>query len=68
MPTQPPRQPSDGRVEVIRVGDTKIGITVVTDNVEQQIVMGEHNAWRILALLALMLGIPMPKSFGKIKM
>lgn len=63
METQPKRHPLDGEVSVWR--DTANGccltVTVYTGGFRQEIRMGEFNAWRLLAMLATVLGVELPK-------
>lgn len=61
---QPHREPSDGQFTVERVGG-KVLISVTTDDVEQTIVMGEFNAWRVFGTLAMFFGVRLPKKVAK---
>jgi hypothetical protein len=71
----PERKPGDGRVRVERLREMPaeshpelwpdIVISVVTNDVEERIVMSEHNAWRVFGMLSLVLGIPQSKAAGK---
>lgn len=65
MSTQPPREPGDGSVAVDRLPDGKLTICVETDGERQYITMGEYNAWRVFAMLSLMLDIDLPKKITK---
>lgn len=69
MPKMPERKPTDGAVSVERIfGNDPVAdlaLAVVTDGTEQRITMSEHNAWRAFGMLAVMLGIPLPKDIGK---
>ena len=60
----PDRQPTDGPVSATRENGN-IRIAVETAGERRSILMGEHNAWRIFGLLAVMLGLPMTKEVGK---
>jgi hypothetical protein len=60
----PERQTDDGAVALRRVGE-KIAVHVTDGGVDQELVMGEHNAWRIFGMLAVMLQIPLSPKVGK---
>jgi hypothetical protein len=63
----PERKPSDGKVSVERcsVPGGYIVVNVVTDGDNYELVMSEHNAWRVFGMLSLILGIPQTKAVGK---
>jgi len=66
----PERGPKDGPVEVRRLSDDRISISSVT-NLEGDMKdhhwmeLSEYNAWRIFAMLALILGVQLPAKIGK---
>ena len=65
MPKQPRRDDGDGAVSVNRFEDGRVCITCVTDGKTQDVLIGDFNAWRLLALLSFMLGVKLPKSIVK---
>lgn len=65
---QPERSASDGPVSVTRPAANKIAICATTDGQGGELVMSEYNAWRVFAMLAVILGIPLPAKARKIKL
>lgn len=65
MSKQPKRKPSDGPVGVKRCGEDGIAITATRYGVEGILIMSEYNAWRVFGLLALMLGVRLPKKVSE---
>ena len=65
MSGQPKRAGSDGPVEIIRNRDGALEMRVETYGATQVIECSDHNAWRLFALLSLMLGIDLPKRVTK---
>ena len=61
----PPRKPEDGPVSANRSGEDRITLTVSHLGEMQQITMSEYNAWRAFGMLALMLGISLPKKLAE---
>lgn len=61
---QPPRADCDGPMGVRKAGGMYV-ISVATDGVEQRIVCSGFNAWRVLAALAMMLGVRLPRKVEK---
>jgi hypothetical protein len=57
---QPERRPEDGPVAVTRDG-AHIEITATTHGVTSTLAVTEFNAWRLFAMLALILGVSLPK-------
>lgn len=64
MADQPDRSTSDGAVECHRVGDLLV-VTAVQNGHETRLTLSEYNAWRVFAILAVMLGIALPKKLMK---
>lgn len=62
---QPARSPSDGPINVDNTSSSRLRISVETDGVMGTIEIGYFNAWRLFAILALMLGVPLPKKLAK---
>jgi hypothetical protein len=62
----PERRPQDGRVSVWRPNEGEVTISVTNAGVETFIAMSDHNAWQVFGLLAVMLGIPLPKRLGNL--
>ncbi len=79
MNKMPERSPKDGPVSVNRLGDDRICISAETLNLNpvedpinnywrespHYLEMSEYNAWRIFGMLAIILGIELPKKVGK---
>ena len=67
MGAQPPREPGDGSAEVARlpIAPSRVTICVETDGERQYITIGEYNAWRVFGMLALILGVDLPKRIAK---
>ena len=62
--SQPERKPWDGPVEVLRVGDY-ISVSATDQATKSTIMMSEYNAWRVFGMLAVILGVPLPKYIAK---
>lgn len=62
--TMPTREPKDGAVEVRRE-DGGIRLRAEFDGCSHSMWCSEHNAWRLFAMLALILEIPLPAKVGK---
>lgn len=63
---QAARLDTDGMVHVTRLeSEGKLMLSVVDDGTEHTVVMSEFNAARAFGMLALMLGISLPKATGK---
>lgn len=62
---QPERKSYDGPVSVQRVGDY-IDVQATDTDTMSNLHMSEYNAWRVFAMLAIVLGIELPKSVGKL--
>lgn len=69
MPKMPKKTASDGPVFMNRINHPDqpklIKITVTQAQEQSTIIMSEHNAWRVFALLALTLQIPLPKEIAE---
>ena len=65
MSAQPARAAEDGPASVTRIEDGRLAISVTTGGLEYTVVCGEFNAWRIFAMLALLLGISLPGKLMK---
>jgi hypothetical protein len=61
---QPPRQPCDGAVSVNLSPDDEVIVNVTPNGNEQAIVMSEYNAWRVFGMLALVLGVSLPRKIA----
>jgi hypothetical protein len=61
---QPPREPCDGQVSVNRHKD-ELCISVTHNGQDQGLVMSEYNAWRVFGMLAMLLGVSLPKKIAK---
>jgi hypothetical protein len=61
---QPERQPVDGPVEVRREG-TCIHLSATHDGHHRFMTVTEFNAWRLFVMLALILGVSLPKKLLK---
>lgn len=61
---QPERKPWDGPVAVQRVGDY-IDVQATDNGEKTYLRMSEYNAWRVFAMLAMILGVSLPKALGK---
>jgi hypothetical protein len=55
----------DGPVSVKRPDENFVLVTVTTDGRTESILMTEHNASRVFAMLAVMLEIPLSPAVGK---
>lgn len=62
---QPPRCPGDGDVRLHRGDGDSFFFTVTQDGAEQTLWLSGFNAWRLFGMLAIMLGVPLPKKIGK---
>lgn len=60
--TMPERLPEDGAVTISRLGEQFVEVTVVTSGAPERIAMSRYNAWRVLGMLSVMLGIPLTKA------
>lgn len=62
----PERGPKDGPVSVQRIED-RIAVSAITIDDEDHnfMEMSEYNAWRLFGMLAIILGIELPKKIGK---
>ncbi len=58
---QPHRNEKDGKISVQRVGE-EIHVGVVHDGVDQVLILGGFNAYRVLAALALVLKVTLSKA------
>lgn len=67
QPTQPERTDDDGPISVDRWihDDEMLVIKIRTKGEDQHMVVGMYNAWRLFGLLAVMLGITLPKKLMK---
>lgn len=65
MPEQPPRSEESGEVAVFKLEEGQVCIRCVEHGAATCVVMSPFNAWRAFALLALLLGIPLPTKFTK---
>lgn len=64
----PERLPTDGEAGVTRDtadGVEYINIDVVTQGERYHLRMSEHNAWRVLGMLAFMVKVPLSKAAQK---
>lgn len=65
----PRKTADDGPVWMNRVNYAdkakRIVVTVTQNNETSSVTMSEHNAWRVFALLALTLQIPLPKEVAE---
>lgn len=59
---QPPRAECDGAIGVSQNADDTLSITVTHNGAEQVIVASKFNAFRVLAALALVLGVKLPRA------
>lgn len=71
-PKQPARLPSDGAVGIVKVEDPEEilrgvhwYLIVTTRGVEQRVEIGEFNLFRLFAVIAQALGIPLSKAVQK---
>lgn len=64
MNKQPERKPWDGPVAVNRVGDY-IDISATESGTQSTLRTSEYNAWRLFGMLAVILGIELPKNIVK---
>lgn len=62
--SQPERKPWDGPIKVQRIGDY-ISISVEQNSEAQGMKISEYNAWRVFGMLAVILGVPLPKYIAK---
>lgn len=62
---QAARLPSDGAAGVQRVSDSHLAINVTNDGKPESLMLSEFNASRVLAMLALMLGVKIDKAHAK---
>lgn len=64
MNKQPERELSDGPVSVDRV-DQFIVLSARQDKKYEGMKVSEYNAWRLFGMLAVILGIELPKNIAK---
>jgi hypothetical protein len=62
---QPPRAEGDGAVSLKRRPDGGFYLNVAQDGEERCVRMSTYNAWRVFAMFATMLGVPIPKRIAK---
>ena len=62
---QPARRPEDGAVNIRREDDDHYTIEVTTNGVTQAVLASGFNAWRVVGMLAMMVGIPLPSWVGR---
>lgn len=62
---QAPRLSTDGAVSVSRTRDDHIQMACETAGVTASLIASEHNASRLLGMLALMLGVKISKADAK---
>lgn len=64
MSKQPKREPGDGPVAVNRFGG-KILVSNTVDGVSSTVELSEYNAWRVFGMLAVILGVQLPKNIAQ---
>lgn len=58
----PERDPDDGPVSISRPSKGLVQISCSMGGEVSSVVMSEHNAWRILAMLSVLLELPLSKA------
>lgn len=61
---QPERSDDDGPVEIQRVTEGLV-ISCTQEGETTRLHVSEYNAWRVFGMLALMLGVELPKKLAK---